>query len=1199
VIRRTAVRRLLAATVVVLVVFAFTASIAAAAAPGWKLLAVTGPTNLPPVTSEVQEVAVDAEGGTFTLSFENPSAQSATTGPIPYDTSAGSLEAALDSLASVAGVGGKVRVVGGPGNAGAELPYFVSFEGALAGKDVAQMNADGGGLQGAGHSVTVTTKEPGSQTGSGELAVFPTNVGGLATTGTVKVTVSLPGGVTTSGQGGGLIGKRWVCPAVAGLQTVECTYPVSVPSLTTGEGLVLPLAVDGSTALPVSKATVTVEGGLTATTPSAVYVAPVVVSATPAQPGMAGFWAGAFNVDGEPEVQAGGHPFSALTAFLRNTVRSPSGKTVPAGDMHDIAVDLPPGFVGNPLITERCPDSIPIPVIGQTLCLESQSRVGQLQSFEIIFGGSPTPSPVDNDVPPPGYAAQFSGNIIEGILQRVVASVRGDEDFGVSATAFNVPQARKLYGTLFALEGFPRGAAGRPFLTNPTDCALQANEHLSQAGPAATISIDTWQQQGVFSGASSLQPPVTGCRALTESWRGEGTEPKRPSFEFQPTVTQGSSGTGATARLHIDQEGLAEAGKLATADLKKTVVALPEGLNLNPSAADGLEACSEAQIGFKGAGFPMPTPIRFDEAAVGCPDGSKLGTIAASTPLLEGGLEGTIYLAAQEENPFHSLLALYLVIESPRYGIRVKLAGEVRPDPRTGQLTAIFDNNPQVPVEDLELTFRGGGPRSELATPEVCGSYRATGSLTPWSAETEAPGEAAAIEEPGFTVAEGCSPSAATRPFSPSFEAGTTSTQAGAYAPLVIKLARKDGEQEITSLDFTLPAGVTGRLAGIPYCPDAAIAAAQGRSGKQEQASPSCPAASELGTVDTAAGYGPEPIHVGGHLYLAGPYEGAPLSSVVITPAVAGPFDLGTVVVRAPLFVDPETAQITAKSDPLPTILRGIPLKLRSVVIDVNRQDFTLNPTSCEAKSITARVGSSNDASVTPSNRFQVGGCESLPFKPNLKIRLKGATKRVGHPALTAVLTAKPGEANIGRAQVNLPHGEFLDQGNLNKTCTKPVLLAGNCPASSVYGKAKAWTPLLEAPLEGPVYLVGGYGYKLPALVAELNGQIRVLLVGKVDSGKNKGIRNTFEVVPDAPVSRFVLEMKGGKKYGLLENSENLCKASKADRRAIVRFTGQNGKVDHYKPVVANQCGKKHKKSKKHKGHGAKGGASAKNAKKS
>jgi hypothetical protein len=628
---------------------------------------------------------------------------------------------------------------------------------------------------------------------------------------------------------------------------------------------------------------------------------------------------------------------------------------------------------------------------------------------------------------------------------------------------------------------------------------------------------------------------------------------------------------------------LTDPSKPGTSDLKKTVVTLPAGLDLNPSAAQGLQACSEAQVGYVGPGA-MPNPTRFDEKPVSCPEASRIGTVQIKSPLLEEELEGTVYLAAQEENPFHSLLALYLVVESPRFGLTLKLPGEVKPDPSTGRLTATFDHNPQLPFERLTLHFRGGGPRSTLATPETCGHFETTGSLEPWSAEN---GEALPIHEAGFDTSGTCASSDANRPFSPSFVAGTTGTQAGAYAPLVIKLARKDGEQELTHLDFTLPPGLTAKLAGIPYCADSAIGAAKGKTGKTEQADPSCPGASQIGTVDTAAGVGSEPIHVGGKVYLAGPYEGAPLSSVVITPAVAGPFDLGNVVVRAPLFVNPETAQITAKSDEIPHILKGIQLKLRSVEIKVDRQDFSLNPTTCEPMKVGSTMTGLNGGAASPSSRFQVGNCGALAFKPKLKIQLKGATKRTGHPALKAVVTYPQGAgyANIARAQVNLPHGEFLDQGNLNKTCTKPVLIAGSCPTKSVYGKAKAWTPLLDKPLEGPVYLVGGYGYKLPALVAELNGQIRVLLVGKVDSGANKGIRNTFEVVPDAPVSRFVLEMKGGKKYGLLENSESLCKAPKANRRAIARFTAQNNKVRSFKPVVQNQCKKKHGKNKTKKGH--------------
>ena len=1176
-------RRALLATIgLALALGLLVAGTAEAAAPNWRVLAVTGPTNLPPSTSEVQSVAVDAEAGTFTLSFESPTGESSATGELPFDLTATTLESALNALPSIANAGGNVAVTGGPGNAGAELPYYVSFRGALAGVDVAELGADGSGLSGGSHTAAVATETPGSPAGSGELAVFATNAGGAPTAGTVTLTVDLPAGITTSGEGHTVNPSSWSCPSTTGLSMVTCAYAEPVAAIKTAPVLVFPLAVDGSLAASASHATVTVEGGVTTSSPVGSTEAEVTVSAAAAKPGIQAMWAGAFSVDGQPETQAGGHPYSAITAFQRTTVLAADGRVVPAGDLRDIRVDLPTGFLANPLIMGRCPDDVPIPVssLGENLLCNESSQVGGFEIWGTQFGEASTRFNVYNDVPPPGYPAEFGTEALLHILQRVLGSVRSGEDFGATAIAPRVIPQRKLYGNLFAFEGYPAAAGGKPLLTNPTDCALQAEQHAAQAGPLVAISNSTWQEPDTFGSRSEVQPAVTGCQALTESWLGEGPEPKKPSFEFQPTVTQGSSGTGATARLHINQEGLDEAGKLATSALKKTVVTLPQGLSLNPAAANGLQACNSAQIGLKGTNFPMPTPIRFNEEDPKCPEGSKLGTVEATSPLLEEPVKGTIYLAAQDDNPFHSLIALYLVIESPRFGLTVKLAGNVEPDPNTGQLTATFDNNPQLPVEDLTLHFRGGGPQSPLATPEVCGDYKTTGSLAPWSAEH---GEAAQIDEAGFTIGSGCSGSAGARGFNPGFEAGTVDPIAGAYSPLVIKVSRKDGEQELKNLEFTLPPGVTGKLAGVPYCSDAAIAAAAAKSGTEELSAPSCPDASRLGSVDTAAGVGSEPIHVGGSVYLSGPYEGAPISAVVITPAVAGPFDLGTVVVRTPLFVNPETAQITAKSDEIPHILKGIPLQLRSVEIQVTRQGFTLNPTSCDPMTVTSGMSGLNGGSASPSSRFQVGGCDALAFKPQLKLSVLGKTARNAKPRLKAVLTAKPGEANIARAQVNLPHSEFLEQSHIKEVCTRVQFAQGDgngsaCPPGSVYGHAKAWSPLLDQPLEGNVYLRSNGGEReLPDLVAALDGQIDIALWGKVDSGPNEGLRNTFEVVPDAPVSRFVLEMNGGSK-GLLVNSENLC-SKKAKRQAIVRFTAQNGKVRHFKPTVANSCKKKGKRA--------------------
>lgn len=1117
-------------------------------APGTIVTSVNGTTitlSRPPASEYFLEEVVSVTGFL-------------TTGPIAYDASKAELQAAFDAVPAFSG--GGISVTGGPGGTAAG-PFFLAFGGTFADQNVPAITADESNLVGPQHVVSVFTVVPGGP-GTGQITINPANIGGAASSGPVALSFGpLPPGVTLSGapvSGGG--GKAWTCTGTAGDSSFSCTFAGSVGALETIPSVQVPVVVHPGAAA-TSSVPVEVSGGGGG---SDTFQMPIVVSVEPATAGTQAFWAGAFDGEGKKATQAGAHAFSAQTYFILNTVRAGSGQLVPAGTSKDVIVDLPPGFIGNPLATKRCPQTqlVPPPEGGNSELCSDEQIVGNFAPLIEHFGETSPQfnTPIWNDVPAQGYAAEFTTRVVFPV-QNILASVRSSEDYGVRIEAPNNPNFYKIYGAYAALEGEPAAANGKAFLANPTDCAEEARR-----APTTAFQWDTWENAGVFSQPAVEQlPSVTGCDKLEFT----------PSLGFQPSTTQGSSGAGATATLRIPQESLLEPTKLAQPPLKKAVVSLPAGLTLNPSSANGLEACSESQMGLLQTDGELPNPIRFDENAPACPDGSKLGTVRVKTPLLEEEIGGTIYLAEQDKNPFGSLLALYLAIESPRFGLQIKLAGKVDLDPTTGQLTATFDYSPQVPFEELKLNFRGGGPRSELATPEVCGHYVTTGSLEPWSAPESGP--PAQIQEGGFDIGGNCAASPERRPFAPSFEAGTTGTQAGAYSPLVIKVSRNDGEQELKTLDFTLPKGLLGKLAGIPYCQESAIQEAERKSGLAERASSSCPAASRIGSVDTAAGVGSEPFHVAGSVYLAGPYKGAPLSSVVITPAVAGPFDLGDVVVRAPLYVNPETAEITAKSDPIPTILKGIPLKVRSVGINLDRPTFALNPTSCNVMLAKASISGSSGATSEPSNRFQVGGCKQLKFKPNLKISLRGATKRTGLPALKAVLTyPKHGAyANIARAQVNLPHSVFLEQGNLDKTCTKPVLLEGKCSKRTIYGKAKAWTPLLDKPIEGPVYLVGGYGFKLPALVAELNGQIRVLLKGKVDSGPNGGIRNTFEAVPDAPVSRFVLELKGGKKYGLLVNSESLCKRK---QRANARFTAQNGLVDQVKPVIANQCGKKRKR---------------------
>jgi hypothetical protein len=1274
-------RVILALSLSLLGLLAF-AGLAQAAAPAWKLLAATGPTNLPPKQSEIQRVTVEAEGGTFVLKQQTalgqglmngalaeaevtsgsnianvkalfgapftvgeqlasftpfpaetkilaisgsasepvlelsapatatesnafiastsnivtgvttssgqfhvgdelevefdavPNGTTVTAvapgtltlseypsfggvepsikafeaaGPFSFNAPASALQSALEALPAFGP--GAVTVFGGPGGTAAS-PYFVAFGGSFAEQDLEELQADGSSLVGQHAIAHVFTTVPGGP-GTGQITINAANVGGAPVSDEYTVHLGpLPAGIVTSGPGKG---AGWACTGGAGESTVTCSSTETVPRLSPVRSVIVPIEVESSVDATTS-VQVTIAGGAAG---SVSLEMPITVSREEAPPGTRAFWAGAFDEDGDEALQAGGHPYSALSYFLINTIRSPSGKIVPAGDSKNVMVDLPPGFAGNPMVTPRCPQSQPAPPnLDSPLCNEEMS-VG---IFEPALGRFAEPSfrtRLYNDVPSQGYAAEFTTKI-GAPLQSLLASVRASEDFGVRITAPNNPNYEKIYGAFAAIEGFPSGAKGKAFLRNATDCAETTREP-----PVVRTKFDTWQNPGSFS-SGGLQdvvlPPVTGCEQLEF----------QPGFTFQPTSTQGSSPVGATAHLHIPQDGLTDANELGTPDLKRAVVSLPQGLVLNPSSASGLEGCSEAQIGYRGRSFSLPNPIRFTNGSPNCPDGSKLGTVTVDSPLLEQDLMGTIYLANQEENPFGSLIAIYLVVDDKRSGVVLKLPGEVRPDPNTGQLTAIFDHNPQLPFEDMTLHFRGGGPRSQLATPEVCGRYETGGTWTPWSAPESGP---PAQTTDTFTVSGNCASSPGARPFSPTLEAGTTDPVAGSYSPLTIKVGRKDGEQELSRFEFSLPPGLSGKLAGIPYCSEAAIAGAPSRTGKQELASSSCPAASRVGRVDTAAGVGSEPFHVGGNVYLAGPYKGAPVSTVVITPAVAGPFDLGNVVVRAPVYIDPQTARLTVKSDPIPTILKGLPLKVRSVAIAVDRSGFTINPTSCEEMSIGATVHSSDGATAAPSNRFQVGNCDALKFTPKLKLFLKGGIKRNANPALTATLTNPPGQANIGKVSVALPHSEFLDQGHIRTICTRVQFAAKQCPKGSIYGRAEAFSPLLDAKLTGPAYLRSSNN-KLPDLVIALRGPdyqpVEIELAGRIDS-VNGGIRNSFELVPDAPVTKFVLRMQGGKK-GLLVNSTNICRGT---HKAQVKMTAQNGKERNFRSPLKGQCGKK------------------------
>jgi hypothetical protein len=934
-------------------------------------------------------------------------------------------------------------------------------------------------------------------------------------------------------------------------------------------------------------------------------------SASAAPFGLSSFGVTFTDQSGSIVTQAGSHPFAMTTTFTVNTEARPGGGVQVPAEFKDLEVSQIPGFVGNPTAVPPCQASDFLTRVfnseGKNIpnCPDDSAIGVILVEITNVKGLSPFWSSVYNLEAPPGKAAKI-GLWADGVPVTLELGVSEKPPYEIIGGPQSVSQVLEIVATKLILWGVPAdpvhdpirgkcaGGAGaeptslgncpsdvpvKPFLTLPRSCGAPA---------ATSYALDSWQNPGARlpDHTPDLADPnwVTGSVGM-EAQTGCADLVFNPDFKTRPTEAAAESPTGLDADLDVSDPGLTEPDGIAGSDIEKAVVTLPAGITTNPSVAAGLMTCNLPQYEEERLG-----------GSGGCPEASKIGTVEVESPLLEvagGGalrtLHGRIYVAKQRENPFDSLLAIYMVIEEPELGIFIKIPGHVEPDAATGQLTTTFADLPQLPFSHFHLHFRAGR-RAPLVTPATCGTYSAEAALYPYAN----PGQPVHIT-PTFTISAGanggpCAANVAELPNTPSFSAGSVDQTAGAFSPFVLRLGREDGSQQLRRITTTLPPGLLAKLAGIPYCSEGGIAQAAGRTGEGqgalERSSPSCPQASEVGTVTVAAGAGPEPLYVSGHAYLAGPYDGAPLSLEIVTPAIAGPFDLGVVAVRTALRVDPITSQVTAISDPIPTILHGLPLDVRSVAIDMRRPHFTLNPTNCEPMALGASVTTTVGQTAVLGNRYQVANCGALKFKPKLKISLKGSTKHTGHPALKAVVTypRQGAYANIARAQVNLPHSEFLDQGNLNKTCTKPVLLAGNCPKSTVYGKVKAWTPLLDKPLQGKVYLVGGFGFKLPALVAELNGQIRVLLVGKVDSGKNKGIRNTFELVPDAPVERFVLEMKGGKKYGLLENSENLCERQ---QRGIARFRAQNGRVLQWKPKIANGC-KKGKKA--HKKHGRKGG---------
>lgn len=868
-----------------------------------------------------------------------------------------------------------------------------------------------------------------------------------------------------------------------------------------------------------------------------------------------GFQVSATNRDGTIDRAAGSHPY----AFTVRATFNHDAQENAEGSARAVVVDLPPGLVGNPLATPRCKREAFDGRI-KAKC-PGGTQVGTFHAYfrnpqeSLAPGGA-----VYNLVPPKGVAASFgfSGAGFVVIEDASVARVNGvytvvvtasnisHEDlvefeetiWGVPADESHDPERECPGSGQETIHGCASESPPAPFLTLPGSCGKPM---------VTTLEADSTEAPGVFEKATAVSEEagtpagLLGCEQLEFN----------PNISVRPETEAAATNTGLDVDVEVPQPESTDG--LAEADARETVLTLPPGMVVNPSSGNGLAGCSSAQIALE------------SNEPQACPEASKIGTVTVDTPLLDHPLPGAVYLASQGDNPFGSLLAIYIVVEDPETGTIVKLAGHVEPDPVTGQLRTVVDDLPQFPFTDVKVDLNGG-PRASLLTPDTCGTKTATAELEPWSegASADPVSSFAITSGPGGSR---CSASPAEEPDAPSFSAGTTFPDAGAFSPFELRLSREQGTQQIAALQTTLPPGLVGRLAGIERCSDARIAAAQraGRTGREEIASPSCPAGSEVGTVDVAAGGGALPLHVTGHVYLAGPYEGAPFSLAVITPAVAGPFDLGVVVVRAALRIDPYTAQVTVASDPIPTILQGIPLDVRTITVDVARQGFTLNPTSCGQASLLGTVGSALGGAANVSSPFQTQGCTQLAFAPAFTAATSAhASKADGTGLHVKVVPPVEGpwsraqEANIKTFKVELPKQLPARLTTLQKACLAAQFDANpaGCPAASMVGVATVHTPLLANPLTGPAYFVSHGNEAFPQLIMVLQGEgITVDVAADTFISKAGITSSTIKAAPDVPFSSFELTLPPGP-YSALTANGNLC----AQRLSMPTYmTAQNG----------------------------------------
>ena len=1060
-----------------------------------------------------------------------------------------------------------------------------------------------------------------------EYSLHVENIGDTASDGEITITDKLPEGVTTTGTSEIAVDsteKGFVCGPGVGLKEVTCTGSLSIPagvdqsydgSPDTGGGII-------SVAIPVAVAaaasgdgtnTAIVSGGGAALSASVSNSNPL-NSATPPAFGVSYFHVLVSDEVGAPFTQAGGHPYAFTTSFGFNMETGPgeSGAapnlnggddgthegwigSVNEDEPREIATDLPLGLVGDPLSTPRCPLADMVETNGGgsnvTRC-PRDTEVG-IAYLSIITTGPALLGPyaVFNMVPEAGHPGEFAFNPIGGVVEALYATVVRTALGNVVRVVAQAPRAQfhaltiTFFGNpiqVFAQPGEDENQL--PFLINPTNCQA------SEAQRTMTMHVNSWYHPGAqnpdgtpdFSDPNWMQaaaalPPVEGCGLLD-------FDPSQfelaPSGLLDPAHEPGEGGTTQAdhpsayeGRLKIPQ--LETFGTLSRPELKSATVTLPAGLSVSASAANGLEGCTEAQLD-PGSGEPGQ-----------CPEGSELGTVEVTSPLLSKPLDGHVYLAepncGEEGQP---ACVESEAEEGKLFGLDMELDGEavVKVPGRVeaggygaysaahglapGQLRAVFEDDPQVPFGELVFKFKQG-PRTPLANPQTCGTYTTTSILEPWSAPFT---ENATSESPFAISWDGKGAACpASMPFAPSFTAGTASSAAGSYSPLVIEFSREDREQDISGVTVHTPPGLLGSLSGVQLCGEA-----QANAG-------TCGAASEIGTTSAVVGPGSDPFAItDGRVYLTGPYQGQPFGLSIVVPADAGPFHLGNVVVRASIAVDPHTVALTVTSNHLPQVVDSVPIRLRRVVVDVNRPDFMLNATSCASQRLEATLTglegftATHGSSASVSSPYSATGCAGLAFKPKFAVSTSGKTSRAEGTSLAVKLTYPTGSsyANIAKVKVDLPKQLPSRLTTLQKACTAAQFEANpaGCPAASIVGHATALTPILPVPLAGPAYFVSHGGEAFPSLIVVLQGYgVTVDLVGATFIDKAGITSSTFKTIPDAPVGSFELTLPEGR-YSALAANGDLCTSKLAMPTA---FVAQNGAEIHDStPIGVTGCAK-------------------------